>query len=114
MTRRNSSAEISANGANTEAIALLIHTSIGPNAASTSLAAASTESASATSSGRVSALPPSASTSLAVASSPSLPRAISPMLAPSRAKARTAARPTPAEAPVTTTTSDRFIGIIGS
>src|SRR5947209_5499001 len=78
---------------------------MGPKLSSTLVAAASTCSGSATSVGRTSALPPSSSTSRRAPSNPSRPRASRPMWAPRLAKARTMARPTPAEAPVTTTTS---------
>ena len=104
VTRRNSSAEICWNGANTEVMALLTQTSTGPSVDSTSSAAASTAAQSATSSGRTRARPPSASTSLPAASNPSRPLAIRQTDAPCWANARAAARPTPAEAPVITTT----------
>jgi len=84
-------------------MALFTHTSIRPSSRST-LSAASTASASETSVGIASALPPASSTSRLAPSSPSRPRARRPTWAPSPAKARTVARPTPAEAPVTTTT----------
>jgi hypothetical protein len=86
-------------------MALLTHTSIGPNLASACSAAASTASASATSAGNNNAWPPSLSTSRLALSRRSLPRAIKPIRAPSvRAKACAIARPRPAEAPVITTT----------
>jgi hypothetical protein len=50
------------------------------------------------------AVPPAASTSLAATSSPVIPRASSATFAPRWANCRTTARPTPALAPVTTTT----------
>src|SRR5712691_8945413 len=78
---------------------------MGPSASSALAAAASTSSALATSAGRISERPPSASTSLAALSRPSRPLAMSPIAAPRLANARTVARPTPEEAPVTTTTS---------
>jgi hypothetical protein len=109
VTRWYSAGVISFTGENTDAMALLIQTSGGPKAFSTDAAAASTSSASATSAGAISDFPPKASTSSAAAFSPSSPRATSPMDAPRLANARTTARPTPAEAPVTTTTSDRFM-----
>src|SRR5438067_1456291 len=83
--------------------------SIGPSSRSTRSAAAYTASASATSTGSTSALPPKDSTSRAAASRPSRPRAIRPRSAPCRANSRTAARPAPAEAPVMTTISRFFI-----
>src|SRR2546429_1680301 len=89
-------------------MALFTQISIGPNSSSTRAAASSTFSALATSTANTSALPPSCSTSLRVASSPAGPRAIKPRSAPRRAKARTVARPTPADAPVITTTSGLF------
>ena len=92
-------------GEKTESMALLIQMSIGPNARSTSAAACSIAFSSATSSGRTIASPPSSSISRFAASSPSLPRAISPTFAPRFPNARAVARPTPAEAPVMTTTS---------
>lgn len=52
---------------------------------------------------RVNALPPSSSMSRLADSRPSLPRAISATRAPAFANASAVARPTPAEAPVTTT-----------
>src|SRR5512143_2121536 len=100
---------MSATGENTEAIALFTQTSIGPNASSVRVAAASTCSQLATSVGSTSARPPASCTSRAAASRPSRPRATSAMCAPSRANRRTAARPTPADAPVITTTSGVFI-----
>src|SRR5262245_24749347 len=92
-------------GDSTETIALLIQISIGPNSRSTASAAASTASGSAMSVGRTRALPPASSTSRRAPSNPSRPRANSPILAPRFANARTVARPTPADAPVITTTS---------
>lgn len=110
MTRRYSAGVVSITGENTDAIALLIHTSMGPNVASTAAAAASTASASATSQGRTSPSPPAASTSRFAPSSPSRPRARSPIRAFFRfARAWTIARPTPADAPVTTTTGPRLM-----
>ena len=104
VARRNSSGVVSPTGAKTVVIALFTQTSSGPKRSSICPAASSTASASATSSGSTSASPPSSSTSVAVARSRSSPRAINPMRAPSRAKRRTVARPTPAEAPVTAIT----------
>src|SRR4051794_31537290 len=92
-------------GEKTESMALLTQISIGPNARSTSAAACSTAFSSATSSGRTMASPPSCSISRLAPSSPSSPRAISPTFAPRFPNARAVARPTPAEAPVMTTTS---------
>src|SRR4051794_24819006 len=86
-------------------MALFTQTSIGPNSSSTRAAAASTASWSATSVGSTRARPPRASTSWRAFSRASRLRAIRPMWAPCSAKARTVARPTPAEAPVTTTIS---------
>src|SRR5437764_242255 len=83
-------------------IASLTQIAIGPKISSTLAAAASTWSASATSVGRTSALPPSSSTSRRAPSNPACPRATRPRWAPRLAKARAMARPTPAEAPVTT------------
>src|SRR5581483_1099448 len=57
------------------------------------------------STGRTNALPPAASTSRRAPSRPSSPRAINPIEAPRRANSRAVARPTPADAPVMTTTS---------
>ncbi|CAA9578410.1 MAG: hypothetical protein AVDCRST_MAG87-3088, partial [uncultured Thermomicrobiales bacterium] len=59
-------------------------------------AARSTAPGSATSATTTTARPPTASTSRRAPSSPAWPRAISPMLAPSLAKAIAVARPTPA------------------
>src|ERR687890_549398 len=109
MTRRYSSAVVSATGANTVAIALLIQTSMGPHRSSTAAAASSTASASDTSSGSTSASPPARRTSSAATSSASSFRAMRPSLAPRAANARTTARPTPDDAPVTTTT----LGLLG-
>src|SRR5438270_7598909 len=92
-------------GEKTESMALLTQMSIGPNVRSTSSAACSTAFSSATSSGSTIASPPSSSISRFAPSSPSLPRAISPTFAPRFPNARAAARPTPADAPVMTTTS---------
>jgi hypothetical protein len=50
-------------------------------------------------------LPPAFSISLRAPSKPSRPRATNPIFAPRWAKARAVARPTPADAPVITTTS---------
>src|SRR5437773_3506951 len=62
------------------------------------------------STGKTSALPPSSSTSFSAPFNPSRPRAIKPIRAPCCANLRAVARPTPADAPVITTTSDtRFI-----
>src|SRR5574338_1382138 len=90
----------------TDAMALLTQTAIGPKWCSIIAAACSTASASATSHGIAIASPPRSCTSRLAASSPSIPRAIRPMRAPSLAKRRAVARPTPADAPVITTTSD--------
>src|SRR5205807_2222552 len=79
-------------------------TSTGPSASSISTAAFSTASASATSAATACARCPRSSSSCRAALSRSRPRAISPIDAPSRPNARTVARPTPADAPVTTTT----------
>src|SRR4051812_1992673 len=95
---------MSLNGANTDVIAQLTQTSIGPSSSSTCAAAASTASASATSTPIASPRRPAASTSLAAASRPSYPRARMATSSPFSAKARTVARPTPADPPVTTTT----------
>src|SRR5579872_1797739 len=105
VTRLYSSGCISFTGENTEAIALLTQTSIGPNSRSTAWAEFSTAPASETSTGRTIAWPPSDSISRFAASSPSIPRAISPTLAPCLPNWRAAARPKPADAPVITTTS---------
>src|SRR5436305_2493886 len=86
-------------------MALFTQTSIGPSSASTRAAAASTASLSATSVGSTRARPPRASTSWRAFSKASRLRATRPMWAPCSAKARTVARPTPAEAPVITTIS---------
>src|SRR6266542_1677692 len=85
-------------------MASFTHTSIGPSSASTRAAAASTRSKEATSTGIGSPSPPAASTSFAAASSPSRPRASNPTRAPLVPNAIAVARPTPADAPVTTTT----------
>src|SRR5437588_3997217 len=92
-------------GEKTDSMALLTQMSIGPNARSTSAAACSIAFSSATSSGKTMASPPSSSISRFAPSSPSLPRAISPTFAPRLPNARAVARPTPADAPVMTTTS---------
>ena len=63
--------------------------------------------------GRTKPRPPSSSTSRWAASSPARPRASRPMEAPWRAKACAVARPTPADAPVMTTTSACFLPFIG-
>ena len=103
MTRRNSSGVICANGANTEVNATLIHTSMGPNCASISVAAFSSCAWSATSAGTASAWPPASVTSFAAPSRPACPRAISPTLAPRAPYSRAVARAMPALAPVMTT-----------
>src|SRR5579859_6730222 len=90
---------------NTDVIALFTQISIGPSSSSTCWAAASICAASATSTLSASALPPAASTSRRAPSRPSLPRAIRPTHAPCFANSLTVARPTPADAPVITTTS---------
>src|SRR3954464_9255620 len=95
-------------GEKTDTIALLIQMSVGPNFCSTVAAACSTASGSDTSSGSTSASPPNDSISRFAASSPSRPRAMSATRAPRRPNARAVARPTPAEAPVMTTTSRSF------
>src|SRR3954469_15265346 len=105
VTRLYSSAFISLTGEKTEVIALFTQISMGPNCSSTFAAAASTASASATSVGNTSAEPPAASISRFAPSSPSTPRANNPTLAPLLPKCRAMARPSPADAPVTTTTS---------
>src|SRR5215217_7633152 len=105
VTLRNSSGVISLTGENTDVIALLTHTSMGPRSSSVLSAAASTASASETSVRTTSALPPAGSTSVLAPSSPSRPRARRPTRAPRLAKATAVARPTPAEAPVITTSS---------
>ncbi len=102
--RRNSSGRMSVNGANTEAKAQLTHTSIGPSSASTRSAAASTASRSETSVGMASGRRPASWTSRAASPNPAGPRARSATSSPCAANARAAARPTPADAPVTTTT----------
>ena len=94
---------ISANGANTEVKATLIHTSMGPNWASISVAAFSTWAWSATSAGTARAWPPASMTSCAAPSRPAWPRAISPTLAPRAPYSRAVARAMPALAPVMTT-----------
>ena len=104
MTLRNSSAVTRSSGAKTETIASFTQTSIGPSSRSTNVAARSIAAASLTSTGSAKAWPPSASTSVTAASRPSCPRASMATDAPSVAKALTAARPTPADAPVMTTT----------
>src|SRR5947207_2191431 len=98
------------NSAKTVVIALLTQTSIGPKASSTAVAADCTASQSATSHGSTSGLAPACSTSRAAPSSPSRPRAIRPICAPSRANRRATARPTPADAPVMTTTCPLVMG----
>src|SRR5436190_88532 len=107
VARRYSSGVRSRNGANTVAIALLTHVSIGPSSSSTLDAAASTAAGSATSTVTGSARAPSACTSRAADSSRSRPRASRPTLTPSRAKRWTVALPTPADAPVMTATAGR-------
>src|SRR5439155_2462352 len=104
VTRRNSSGSISHSGANTDVMASFTQTSISPSSRSTRSAASSTCQATATSVGTASALPPPRSTSFAPTCSPSSPRASSATCAPAPPKAAAAARPTPADAPVTTTT----------
>jgi hypothetical protein len=104
VTRRYSSGCISRIGENTDAIALLILTSIGPHWSSTASAAASSCSQSAASTGRTGARPAASSTSRCAAARRSSPRAIRPIRAPSVGN-RTTARPTPAAAPGTTTVS---------
>src|SRR5918999_1157581 len=111
VTRWHSAGVIACTGENTDTMALLTQMSIGPNLSSTAAADASTWSASATSVGRTRAWPPAASTSRRVPSSPSCPRASNPMCAPCRANAWAVARPTPAEAPVMTTTLGVWAGL---
>src|SRR5437868_8523539 len=105
VTRLNSSALISLMGEKTDAMALFTQMSIGPKVDSTRSAAASTCAGSATSTGSTTARPPVASTSRFASSRPSVPLATSPIHAPCFANSRTVARPTPADAPVMTTTS---------
>src|SRR5690349_11014513 len=95
---------MSVNGAKTVVIALFTHTSIGPSSDSTWCAASATCSAFATSTHSRAARVPRRVTSFTVASSPSVPRASTPTSHPLAANRSTAARPTPAVAPVTTTT----------
>src|SRR5438093_5149659 len=77
---------------------------MAPSSDSSRRPASSTAAKSAMSSGRASARRPAARTSSAAASNPPHPRASRPTSYPRSAKARTVARPTPADAPVTTTT----------
>jgi hypothetical protein len=107
VTRRNSSAVIWATGENTETMALLTQTSIGPRVASTRCAAPSSAALSATSSGSASAFLPAASISRCNRASRSPLRETRATSAPSAAKASAVARPMPAEAPVITTTLKR-------
>src|SRR5581483_5099330 len=104
VTRRNSSGVMSSTGANTVAIALLTQISIGPNSRTMRSAASSSAEASATSALQTTASPPASSISRRVDSKPSSPRAINPTFAPRFANASAVARPTPAVAPVMTTT----------
>src|SRR5437763_4935888 len=86
-------------------MASLTRPSIGPRVRSISTAAASTASASATSSGTAWARRPASTTSRSALRRPSSPRASRPTWAPAAVNARAVARPTPAEAPETTTTA---------
>src|SRR5215207_3174985 len=95
---------MSATGAKTVSIALLIQTSMPLQRASIACAAASTAAASATSSAHTKLLPPSSSTSRAALVNASSLRASSATRALRLPNARAMARPTPLEAPVTTTT----------
>src|SRR5919109_3394636 len=104
VTRSKSSGSISQNRPNTDVMAPFTHTSMGPRSDSTRSAAVSTSPGSATSVGTDAAAPPAPSTSRTAPLRPSSPRARSPTAYPRSAKATAAARPTPADAPVTTTT----------
>src|SRR3954449_11688497 len=101
---RNSSGSTAANGLKIVAIASFTHASIGPSSTSTCSAAASTAWGSATSVGIASPLPPASATSRSAPARPSSPRASKATVVPSRASSIAVARPTPADAPVTTTT----------
>ena len=85
-----------------------------PKRSTAAAAARSTAAASDTSVASASASAPSAAHSLAAVRSAASPRASSTSRAPSRAKARAAARPTPLEAPVITTTADLLSGLTGA
>src|SRR5579875_33619 len=91
-------------GENTVVMASLTQTSMGPSSASARPAAASTSAASATSADSTKGRPPARRPSSAAVSSPAASRAMSPTSKPRSAKRRAVARPTPAEAPVTTAT----------
>ena len=101
----NSSAVISWAGERTESIALLIQTSIGPRVSSMIRAADSTSPVLETSTGRMTASPPAASTSSRRVNARG---AFAQVIRYERhfvPNSRTVARPTPADAPVITTTS---------
>jgi hypothetical protein len=104
VARRKSAESMSLSGEKTVAVALLTHTEIGPSSRSTWSAACSTASGWLTSTGSASGVPPAARTSSAAPSSPAWPRARSATRHPSFANSLAVARPTPADAPVTTTT----------
>jgi hypothetical protein len=95
---------MSRKGENTVSMALLIQASIGPSRASISRDASNTVSAFATSTSRAMTLAPKHSNSGLAASSEPASRARMPIDAPDFAKRLAVARPTPAEAPVMTTT----------
>jgi hypothetical protein len=85
-------------------MALLTQMSMGPSEVSNASAARMRTLSSATSPAKIWAVPPSDSISALVSSRAAASRAISPIRAPARAKRRAVARPTPALAPVITTT----------
>lgn len=88
----------------TDAKAAFTHTSTGPRVSSTHSAAARTCAASDTSTRREIAGTPASRASLSAQDKPSSPRARRARAYPRRANSRTVARPTPALAPLTTTT----------
>src|SRR4051794_23325988 len=92
-------------------MASLTHTSMGPSSRSTLCAAASTCSGSATSVRMARASPPAASISSLAPSKPSSPLASRATFAPCLPNSRAVARPTPAEAPVITTTSALLVSM---
>jgi hypothetical protein len=104
VTRRISSGLRAVAGPKTDAMALLIQTSMRPHRATISAAAASIAPASATSAGITRACPPASSTAWAALARRSGPRAIKATRQPFRPNATATARPTPAEAPVMATT----------
>src|SRR5581483_9425154 len=108
MIRRSSSVSYRYVSAYTVTIAFATYVSIRPKRSSACSTTCPTSSCTEWSAGTAIASVPNASASRTQASRPSAPRAVTTSFAPRRAAPRATARPSPLEAPVTTTTwSDR-------